>query len=83
VLIKLKTSLSKVLDTLVHDTEDSNTVLPIRPVFVAGMEEYRRTVVAILRHRSQRIWFRWLYMAFSQHMWVNEWEHIHADEGML
>lgn len=82
-LIKLKTSLSKVLDALVHDTEDSNAVVPIRPVFVAGMEQYSRTVVAILRHRSQRIWFRWLYMAFSQHMWVNEWERIHADESML
>lgn len=83
VLIKLKIGLSKVLDILVHDTEGGNTALPVRPIFVAGMEEYRRTVVAILRHRSQRIWFRWLYMAFSQHMWVNEWGRIHAEKEML
>ena len=83
VMIKLKTFLSKALDTLVHGTEDSNTALPVRPVFVAGIEEYLRTIVAILQHQSQRIWFRWLYMALSQHMWVNEWERIHADKETL
>jgi N-acetylglucosaminylphosphatidylinositol deacetylase len=27
---------------------------------------------AMLRHRSQLVWFRWLYLAFSRLMWVNE-----------
>ena len=83
VLIRLKAGFHKVLDTLGHGKEVSNTVFPIPPVFVAGIKEYHRTVVATLQHRSQRIWFRWLYMAFSQYMWVNEWERIHPDDGTL
>jgi len=71
-LIKLKVIFSR---TSVHGTQGSNFV---RPIFVAGLKEYRRAVSATLRHRSQRAWFRWLYMAFSQYMWVNEWERIQA-----
>jgi N-acetylglucosaminylphosphatidylinositol deacetylase len=81
VLIQLKASFSKVLDTLIHGKEANNTVFSVRPVFVAGIKEYHRTVVATLQHRSQRIWFRWLYMTFSQYMWVNEWERIQPDIG--
>jgi N-acetylglucosaminylphosphatidylinositol deacetylase len=76
VLIKLKVVFSRALDILVNGT-NGNTVFP-RRVFVAGINEYRRTVTAALRHQSQRVWFRWLYMAFSEYMWVNEWERIHA-----
>lgn len=75
VLIKLKIVSLRALDTLVNGTNGSNSV---RPLFVAGIKEYRRTVIAALRHQSQRVWFRWLYLAFSQYMWVNEWERIHA-----
>ncbi len=78
VLIKLKVVSSRALDTLVNGTKGTNPIFPVRPVFVAGIKEYRRTVIAALRHQSQRVWFRWLYMAFSQYMWVNEWERIHA-----
>ena len=73
-LIKLKFASFRVLGSLVND----NSVFSVRPVFVAGIKEYRRAVIAALRHQSQRVWFRWLYMAFSQYMWVNEWERIHA-----
>jgi N-acetylglucosaminylphosphatidylinositol deacetylase len=82
-LIKLKVVFSEALDSLVHGTEVNSTVFPVRPVFVAGIKEYRRTVIATLQHRSQRVWFRWLYMTFSQYMWVNEWERIHADREVL
>ncbi|KAI9456753.1 LmbE-like protein [Russula earlei] len=78
-LVKLKVVSSRAVDTLTHGTL-GNFVSPVQPVFVAGVKEYRRTVSATLRHRSQRAWFRWLYMAFSQYMWVNEWERIHAIE---
>jgi N-acetylglucosaminylphosphatidylinositol deacetylase len=81
-LIKLKDAFSKALGTLIQGAEADNTLFPVRSFFVAGIKEYRRTVVATLRHRSQRIWFRWLYMAFSQYMWVNEWERIYADETL-
>ena len=77
-LIKLKTLSLRALDTLVNGTIGSNSVFSVRPVFVAGIKEYHRTVIAALRHQSQRVWFRWLYLAFSQYMWVNEWERIYA-----
>jgi hypothetical protein len=77
-LIKLKIVSFRVLGTLVNGTNGSNPVFSVRPVFVAGIKEYRRIAIAALRHQSQRVWFRWLYLAFSQYMWVNEWELIHA-----
>ena len=77
-LIKLKILSSRALGILVYGTKDSNSVFFVRPVFVAGINEYRRTVIAALRHQSQRVWFRWLYLVFSQYMWVDEWERIHA-----
>jgi N-acetylglucosaminylphosphatidylinositol deacetylase len=77
VLIKLKFALSRALDILVNGANGSDSVFP-RPVFVAGIKEYRRTVIAALQHQSQRVWFRWLYMSLSQYMWVNEWERIHT-----
>jgi N-acetylglucosaminylphosphatidylinositol deacetylase len=83
VLIKLKAGLYKGLERLVHSAEGNNTVPATRPLFVAGMGDYRRAIVAILRHQSQSVWFRWLNMAFSQFIWVNEYERIHADKGTL
>jgi len=77
-LIKLKIVSFRALGTLVNGTNGSNSVFSVRPVFVAGIKEYRGTVIAALRHQSQLVWFRWLYLAFSQYMWVNEWERIHA-----
>lgn len=43
------------------------------PVFVSGIQEYRTAFRAMMEHRSQLVWFRWLYVAFSRYMWVNEW----------
>jgi hypothetical protein len=77
-LIKLKNLFFRALGTLVNGTNGSISVFSVRPVFVAGIKEYHRTVIAALRHQSQCFWFRRLYMAFSQYMWVNEWERIHA-----
>ncbi|KAI0287339.1 putative deacetylase LmbE-like domain-containing protein, partial [Russula brevipes] len=84
-LIKLKVTISRALYTLMNSMQGRNSVLPVRLVFVAGIKEYRRIIIATLQHRSQHIWFRWLYMAFSQYMWVNEWEAIHAipDKGAM
>jgi N-acetylglucosaminylphosphatidylinositol deacetylase len=79
-LIKLKILSSRALGILVSGTEGNNSVFFVRPVFVSGIKEYHRTVTAALRHQSQRAWFRWLYLAFSQYMWVDEWERIHAGE---
>lgn len=42
-------------------------------VFVSGFKQYRAALRAMMHHRSQLVWFRWLYVTFSRYMWVNEW----------
>lgn len=32
---------------------------------------YWQALRAMLQHRSQLVWFRWLYVAFSKYMWSN------------
>jgi len=44
--------------------------------FVSGLEGYAKALRAMLRHKSQLVWFRWLYVAFSRYLWVNEWVEI-------
>ncbi|TFY67987.1 hypothetical protein EVJ58_g1281 [Rhodofomes roseus] len=46
------------------------------PAFVAGVNEYATALRAMMQHRSQLVWFRWLYVAFSRYMWVNEWVEV-------
>ena len=41
-------------------------------VVTAGISDWLRGVRAMLKHRSQLVWFRWLYLGFSQLLWVNE-----------
>ncbi|KAH6917922.1 N-acetylglucosaminylphosphatidylinositoldeacety la se [Coprinopsis sp. MPI-PUGE-AT-0042] len=52
---------------------------PLMPVFVAGFPEYKRAFQAMLAHKSQLVWFRWLYLLFSRYMWVNEWVQLEAE----
>lgn len=42
------------------------------PVFASGLREYVTALRAMAQHRSQLVWFRYLYVAFSRYMWVNE-----------
>lgn len=44
--------------------------------FLSSYREYWTALKAMRQHRSQLVWFRWLYVAFSRYMWVNEWEEI-------
>ncbi|KLO09846.1 LmbE-like protein [Schizopora paradoxa] len=46
--------------------------------FISGLEGYATALRAMMRHKSQLVWFRWLYVAFSRYMWVNEWVEIHG-----
>ena len=46
------------------------------PVFVAGAGQYQTALRAMMQHQSQLVWFRWLYVAFSRYMWVNEWVRV-------
>ncbi|KAI0066825.1 LmbE-like protein [Artomyces pyxidatus] len=48
------------------------------PVFVAGVDGYLTAARAIVKHRSQLVWYRYLYLVFSRYMWVNEWVEIPA-----
>ena len=45
-------------------------------VIVSTMSGYYTAIRAMLEHRSQLIWFRWLYVSFSRYMWVNDWIEI-------
>jgi N-acetylglucosaminylphosphatidylinositol deacetylase len=46
--------------------------------FVSGYWEYSKTLQAMQAHKSQLVWFRWLYVAFSKYMWVNVWIEMKA-----
>lgn len=49
---------------------------PVEPglglTFIASPSQYLRGVRAMLAHETQMVWFRWLYISFSQLMWVNQ-----------
>lgn len=40
-------------------------------VYVSDLSEYVLIILAMLRHRSQLVWFRYLYLAFSRYLWIN------------
>ncbi|KAI0822977.1 LmbE-like protein [Trametes gibbosa] len=43
------------------------------PLAISSWAGYARALRAMMQHRSQLVWFRWLYVSFSRYMWVNEW----------
>ena len=51
--------------------------LPARR-FTSGLPSYLITLKAMTQHRSQMVWFRWLYLFFSRYLWVNDWVEIEA-----
>jgi len=40
--------------------------------YALDFAQYTQGVRAMLAHRSQMVWFRWLYISFSRYMWTNE-----------
>ncbi|KAL6463860.1 hypothetical protein MHYP_G00282510 [Metynnis hypsauchen] len=46
-------------------------LLPSSFCCVIGRDEYKRAKEAMLRHRSQLLWFRRLYILFSRYMFIN------------
>ena len=44
--------------------------------YISSVQGYLQTVKAMNQHRSQMLWFRWLYMAFARYMWLNDWDEI-------
>ncbi|WVF70985.1 hypothetical protein IAT40_005781 [Kwoniella sp. CBS 6097] len=41
-------------------------------IVISGPAQWLQSVQAMMYHKSQLVWFRWLYLAFSRLMWVNE-----------
>jgi len=48
-------------------------------LFLSGWREYLQALRAMRKHDSQLVWFRWLYVSFSQYIWVNTLESIKLD----
>ncbi|KAF5373319.1 hypothetical protein D9615_007426 [Tricholomella constricta] len=46
---------------------------------VSGIPNYVTALNAMRAHKSQLVWFRWLYVLFSRYMWVNEWAEFQID----
>ncbi|CAO3625104.1 unnamed protein product [Cunninghamella echinulata] len=45
-------------------------------IFVSSPGDYLLTHKAMRQHRSQLVWFRWLYVTFSRYMYINELQKI-------
>lgn len=43
-----------------------------RALFVSGLDEIYLAQKAMRQHKSQMVWFRWLYILFSRYMAINE-----------
>lgn len=68
--VRLRVSLMTALSYLFNER-------PLSPaVFTSGLWEYLIAARALREHKSQMLWFRYLYMTFSRYMWVNEWVEI-------
>jgi N-acetylglucosaminylphosphatidylinositol deacetylase len=52
-----------------NDATGRNPALVL--AITSPIEGYRQALQAMRQHRSQLVWFRWLYVAFSKYMWSN------------
>ncbi|XP_029030566.1 N-acetylglucosaminyl-phosphatidylinositol de-N-acetylase [Betta splendens] len=51
-------------------------LLPSHLCFITGSQGYSQAKAAMLCHRTQLLWFRYLYIVFSRYMFVNTFELI-------
>ncbi|XP_076024507.1 N-acetylglucosaminyl-phosphatidylinositol de-N-acetylase isoform X2 [Genypterus blacodes] len=51
-------------------------LLPSSLCCIIGLKGYRQAMAAMLCHRSQLLWFRYLYIMFSRYMIVNTFKEI-------
>ncbi|KAH7921702.1 LmbE-like protein [Leucogyrophana mollusca] len=80
-LARLDIVLQRALDYLIPSPVSTDDRPNVMPVFVSGIKEYITAAHAITVHKSQLVWFRYLYMGFSRYMWVNEWVEVRPDDG--
>ncbi|KAG8959327.1 N-acetylglucosaminyl-phosphatidylinositol de-N-acetylase [Tulasnella sp. 419] len=43
---------------------------------IANVNGFLTALQAMRRHKSQLVWFRWLYVLFSRYMWINDWVEV-------
>ncbi|KAK2879761.1 hypothetical protein Q8A73_023573 [Channa argus] len=51
-------------------------LLPSCLCCIIGLEDYRQAKAAMLCHRTQLLWFRYLYITFSRYMFINTFQMI-------
>ncbi|KAK2828774.1 hypothetical protein Q5P01_019808 [Channa striata] len=51
-------------------------LLPSRLCCIVGLQGYRQAKAAMLCHRTQLLWFRYLYITFSRYMFTNTFQII-------
>ena len=82
VVIYISLVTQKVMDILAnfYPKLSTNKTRDVQSVsfFVSGYWEYLKALQAMQAHKSQLVWFRWLYVAFSKYMWVNAWIEMKA-----
>lgn len=65
---RIKFYLAKKLEARIDGKED---VYERRLIFVSNWESYKKARNAMLKHQSQMVWFRWLYITMSRYMVIN------------
>ncbi|KIO22456.1 hypothetical protein M407DRAFT_117892 [Tulasnella calospora MUT 4182] len=56
-------------------TGDTMKTAPLL-TFLSHPGQYVTTLNAMRKHRTQLVWFRWLYVTWSRYMWVNELQEL-------
>ncbi|KAH9847425.1 N-acetylglucosaminylphosphatidylinositoldeacety la se [Lenzites betulinus] len=74
---------AKVSVTLGSRSANPDAMVGTTPVAISSWAGYARALQAMMQHRSQLVWFRWLYVSFSRYMWVNKWVEVRASGATL
>ncbi|WVR05587.1 hypothetical protein IAU60_002606 [Kwoniella sp. DSM 27419] len=51
-------------------SEHQHSTQPL--ILISSTSQWAQSIRAMMSHQSQLVWFRWLYLAASRLMWVNE-----------
>lgn len=72
-LIKYSGVLTPFFIRLGHVMGLSKNACATAGTYSSNLAGYLTALRAMRKHRSQLVWFRWLYLIFSRYMWVNDW----------
>ena len=75
--VSLLRKFSSILDSVICINDIVSKDASRKAVFASSPISYWRGVKAmVFGHRSQLVWFRYLYLIFSRYMWLNEWKEV-------